>query len=184
MGTSTAAEAKEYFGDLDKHQIKFAQISKDVRIKSITMADVVMGDDDDEDLDTLSNVTTEKVTGDDLIDMAFSKARVEDRKVWLNGLKIGTNMDYAKVDKNEGVKYSEFINKELILFSCYDNQVSERRAKRAQNQLLTHSCAALAVPRVRWLQAESEESLVRVLQEEVEGRGEGRPAEWIHWRAW
>tara|TARA_B110000305_G_C19421553_1_gene631202 strand:- start:1424 stop:1927 length:504 start_codon:yes stop_codon:yes gene_type:complete len=156
LGTSTAAEAKEYFGDLDKHQIKFAQISKDVRIKSITMADVVMGDDDDEDLETLSNVTTEKVTGDDLIDMAFSKARVEDRKVWLNGLKIGTNMDYAKVDKNEGVKYSEFINKELILFSCYDNQVSERRAKRATkptpNPLLRSArCAtcSMASSRVR-----------------------------------
>ena len=39
---------------------------------------------------------------------------------WLNGLKEDTFLDYAAA-QDEGVEYSEFINKELILFSRSDN---------------------------------------------------------------
>lgn len=75
----------------------------------------------------------------DLIDMAFSKKRVEERKDWLRGYEAGTHVDYD-VDEmaySEYVKlvcparliqinlllpslYS-FVNKELILFSMADN---------------------------------------------------------------
>jgi len=121
LGTSTAAEAKEYFGDLDKHQIDFAKLVEDVDVTGMTVDEDV---DPDADAGTLSSVKTETVSGDDLIDMAFRKDRVEDRKDWLNGLKPDTHMNYAAVDKSTGVKFSEFINKELILFSQYDNQRS------------------------------------------------------------
>ncbi|CAB1111878.1 unnamed protein product [Ectocarpus sp. CCAP 1310/34] len=57
---------------------------------------------------------------DDLIDMAFSKKRVEDRKEWLRGFKAGTHADYNV----ESVTYESFINKELILFSMEDNKRS------------------------------------------------------------
>lgn len=68
-------------------------------------------------------VPEKPISGTDLIDMAFSKGRVEDRKNWLNSLEKDTFLDYGAAHKN-GVKYSEFINKELILFSQADNQRS------------------------------------------------------------
>ncbi|CAM9132193.1 unnamed protein product [Discosporangium mesarthrocarpum] len=56
----------------------------------------------------------------DLIDMAFSKRRVEDRKDWLRSFKPGTHADYTV----ETVTYDSFVNKELILFSLEDNKRS------------------------------------------------------------
>ncbi|KAG7377911.1 DNA topoisomerase 2-beta [Phytophthora pseudosyringae] len=84
LGTSTAAETKEYFSDLQTHQIGFTY----------------EGDGDA-----------------DVIDMAFSKKRVEDRKDWLRGYEPGTYVDY---DVDE-MGYTDFVNKELILFSMADN---------------------------------------------------------------
>ena len=52
----------------------------------------------------------------DLIDMAFSKKRVEDRKKWLTAYEPGTFLDMTAED----IKYDEFVNKELILFSRAD----------------------------------------------------------------
>jgi len=86
LGTSTSAEAKEYFSNLDTHLIDFAW---------------------DE-------------TADDVIDMAFAKKRVDDRKLWLLGLEAGVHIDY-NVDS---INYNDFINKELILFSHADNERS------------------------------------------------------------
>lgn len=54
---------------------------------------------------------------DQLIDMAFSKKKVEERKVWLNAFQEGTFLDHTA----EQVSYSDFVNKELILFSMADN---------------------------------------------------------------
>ena len=59
-------------------------------------------------------------SGSDLIDMAFSKSKVEARKRWLNSIQQSTFLNYSKAQKN-GVNYSEFINRELILFSIADN---------------------------------------------------------------
>jgi len=61
--------------------------------------------------------------GDDdgeLIDMAFSKKKVEDRKRWLRAFKPGTFLDHSV----RNVRYEDFINKELILFSVADLQRS------------------------------------------------------------
>ena len=55
-------------------------------------------------------------SGGDAIDMAFAKNRVEDRKIWLNNLDPGTFLNYSNAQTN-GVNFSEFVNKELILFS-------------------------------------------------------------------
>jgi DNA topoisomerase-2 len=106
LGTSTSAEAKEYFSNLDLHEINFAQLS----------IDKVDAEDD------LDAVLPDRVqSGSDLIDMVFRKTRVEDRKKWLD-TKVSpeTFLDYTLV-KKEGVKFSEFLNKEYILFSHYDN---------------------------------------------------------------
>jgi len=52
----------------------------------------------------------------DLIDMSFSKKRVDDRKAWLTAYEPGTFLDMT----GDSVRYDEFINKELILFSRAD----------------------------------------------------------------
>ena len=75
-------------------------------------------DDDAMDLDDAVPVTA--VSGSDLIEMAFSKKHVEERKTWLNKLEKNTFLDYAEA-QIEGMKYSQFINRELILFSQADS---------------------------------------------------------------
>lgn len=74
--------------------------------------------------DYFSNLPTHEINFDwesdqsgDMIDMAFSKKRVEERKLWLLSKQPDVFMDY-KVKK---INYDSFINKELILFSHADN---------------------------------------------------------------
>lgn len=53
----------------------------------------------------------------ELIELAFSKKKADERKEWLRQFKPGTFFDYS-VRK---ITYTDFINKELILFSMADN---------------------------------------------------------------
>jgi DNA topoisomerase II len=53
---------------------------------------------------------------DDMIDMAFSKKRVQDRKDWLTDTTI-QHLDFKK----KNVSFSDFMNQEFIHFSHYDN---------------------------------------------------------------
>ncbi|KAH7659032.1 DNA topoisomerase type IIA protein [Dioscorea alata] len=56
----------------------------------------------------------------DAIELAFSKKKIEARKNWLRQFEPGTYLDQtAKL-----IKYSDFVNKELILFSMADLQRS------------------------------------------------------------
>jgi DNA topoisomerase-2 len=52
-----------------------------------------------------------------LVDMAFSKKKADDRKDWLRKVKPGTHMDHNEAE----IPISDFINKELVLFSVADN---------------------------------------------------------------
>ena len=89
LGTSTAKEAKEYFGALADHERNFVH----------------------------SGASDETIAADrKLIDMAFSKKRVEERKDWMNQHEDGTFLDNSV----EEVSYPDFINKELVLFSKAD----------------------------------------------------------------
>ena len=108
LGTSTSAEAKEYFSHLDLHEINFDTLSNDRFVAQ----------------DEFDEILPDKVqSGSDMIDMIFRKDRVPDRKMWLENNKVSpeTYLDYSKVVKSKGVKYSQFLNKEYILFSVYDN---------------------------------------------------------------
>ncbi|KAG7450762.1 type II DNA topoisomerase [Guyanagaster necrorhizus] len=51
------------------------------------------------------------------IDLAFSKKKADERKEWLRQFRPGTFLDHNM----DEISYSEFINKELILFSMADN---------------------------------------------------------------
>jgi len=59
-------------------------------------------------------------TGAGLIDMAFSKKRANERKQWLNSIDKDTYLNYSEAQKH-GVNYSDFVNRELALYSQYDN---------------------------------------------------------------
>ena len=84
LGTSTSREAKGYFSDLKRHQIKF----------------IHEGDDDDYN-----------------INMAFDKKCANARKIWLQSYHPDTFLDM----NISSLSFSDFINKELILFSHASN---------------------------------------------------------------
>jgi len=95
---------------LDLHEVHFGRIS----------VDTVVASEEEELEDALPDTVT---TGSDLIDMVFRKTRVEDRKQWLNNISKDTYLDYSNLE-DDGVKYSDFINREYILFSKCDNERS------------------------------------------------------------
>jgi DNA topoisomerase-2 len=63
------------------------------------------------------NYTWSGDNSDKAIDLAFNKKRADDRKKWLEGYDIANTLDYAIKD----VPFENFIDKELIHFSNYDN---------------------------------------------------------------
>lgn len=116
LGTSTSGEAKEYFSNLDLHEIPFVAISSDVEERPVLNDND--GLEDDFMIDTIPDQVVSS-SGSDLIDMVFNKNRVDDRKEWLNNLEKDTYLDYSE-SRETGMKYSDFINRELILFSKND----------------------------------------------------------------
>ena len=56
----------------------------------------------------------------ELIDLAFSKKKADERKEWLRQFKPGTYLDHT----TKKITYTDFVNKELILFSMADNMSS------------------------------------------------------------
>jgi DNA topoisomerase-2 len=115
LGTSTAAEAKEYFSNLDLHEVTFMRISQDVKQNDPE------NEEDELDFEVANPLVPDNVasSGSELIDMVFNKKKADERRNWLLNLKKETFLDYGKV-KEEGLKYSQFINEELILFSKAD----------------------------------------------------------------
>ncbi len=74
LGTLTSSAAKEYFSNLNIHEIHFTKITTNY-ISSL---------DDNMSKEGSANMIS---TGSGLIEMAFSKSKVEDRKRWLNRVK-------------------------------------------------------------------------------------------------
>lgn len=73
------------------------------------------------DLDRhLKEFHTMKDNEPELIELAFSKKKADERKEWLRQYKPGTFLDHSA----SKISYTDFINKELILFSMADNQRS------------------------------------------------------------
>ena len=83
-------------------------------------------EDSDEDSTAMEQVKSSKATpdvpvsGSDLIDMAFSQKKVEQRKQWLNRIEKGIFCDHSQAHSG-GLKFTDFVNKELILFSVADD---------------------------------------------------------------
>ncbi|KAK5978496.1 DNA gyrase/topoisomerase IV A subunit [Trichostrongylus colubriformis] len=99
LGTSTSKEAKEYFSDMVRHRIKFKYGG---------------------------------VEDDNAVDMAFSKKKIEERKDWLTKWMAekkerrtrGLEEEYLYNKDTRAVTFSDFVNKELVLFSNTDNERS------------------------------------------------------------
>ena len=62
-------------------------------------------------------VWSDDARDNDSIELAFNKKRADDRKTWLANLNPDTFLDMS----HETIGYSDFIHKELILFSNHDN---------------------------------------------------------------
>ena len=56
----------------------------------------------------------------ELIELAFSKKKADERKEWLRQFKPGTYLDHS----TKKITYTDFVNRELILFSMADNMRS------------------------------------------------------------
>jgi len=99
LGTSTSKEAKEYFSDMARHRIRFKYDGNKC---------------------------------DDAVELAFSKKKIEERKGWLSEWMqqrrdkraAGESEDYLYEKDTRAVTYSDFVNKELIMFSNADNERS------------------------------------------------------------
>ena len=73
------------------------------------------------DLDRhLKEFHTMQEAEEQLLDLAFSKKKADERKEWLRQFKPGTFLDHSMGK----ISYTDFINKELILFSMADNMRS------------------------------------------------------------
>ena len=72
----------------------------------------------DEHLKQFEVMATDEV---DLFELAFSKKKADARKEWLGKFVPGTYLD-SSISKS--ISYSDFVNKELILFSMADNMRS------------------------------------------------------------
>jgi DNA topoisomerase-2 len=68
----------------------------------------------------LVDFVREDVADDDQIDMVFNKKRADDRKTWLSQYDRSSFLDTTKPT----VSYRDFIHKEMIHFSNYDNDRS------------------------------------------------------------
>jgi DNA topoisomerase-2 len=95
LGTSTSKEAKEYFSDMNRHCIRFEYSG----------------------------------SRDDLaIQLAFSKKLIEERKEWLTKFmekrKVDLDASYLYQKDTKKINFTEFVNKELVLFSNLDNERS------------------------------------------------------------
>jgi DNA topoisomerase-2 len=84
LGTSTSADCKRYFSNLEKHVKTFNPLG---------------------------------VEDKEAINLAFNKKKADARKTWLLGFEPGTFLDQSV----SHISISDFINRELILFSMADN---------------------------------------------------------------
>ena len=113
LGTSTSAEAKEYFVDIENKLINYMWSEESENNNDEDETDSNKEDSDDEDNVKLPyNKNSDK----DAILLAFDKTRADDRKVWLQNY---DKNDVLKYEEKE-ISYSKFIHSDLIHFSNDD----------------------------------------------------------------
>ncbi|CAI5534429.1 unnamed protein product [Closterium sp. Naga37s-1] len=132
LGTSTPKEAKEYFAQLDRHrkdfewrgegdgeriEMAFSKKAVDARKQWLRSYEVSGG------VGWRKSAGGRDWVGEgdgERIEMAFSKKAVDARKQWLCSYEPGTYLDQTA----QRISYSDFVDKELILYSIADNMRS------------------------------------------------------------
>lgn len=112
LGTSTSAEAKEYFVDIEDKLINYFWQSaqegwEKKKPKTIDMSDNEV-------------IVIEKDKDDDALTLAFDKTRADDRKEWLMAYDKNQILKY----EDKSVSYRDFIHLDLKHFSNDDNSRS------------------------------------------------------------
>ena len=118
LGTSTSAEAKEYFIDIENKLINYMW-SEDSNDKDESDNNKDESDNNkDENSDDEDNIKLpyNKNSDKDAILLAFDKTRADDRKIWLQNY---DKNDILKYEEKE-ISYSKFIHSDLIHFSNDD----------------------------------------------------------------
>ena len=124
LGTSTSAEAKEYFHGIEDKLIKYFYKSA---MKAIGNGEEDDSDEEDSDSDDKSTDSEKHLydpkkkdmllsEDDDAITLAFEKSRSDDRKSWL----LNYNKNKILTYEQKAISYSDFIHKDLIHFSNDD----------------------------------------------------------------
>ena len=111
LGTSTSEEAKGYFTDFDNKNILYMVCDSESINNNNNNNTAISAEE-------FYNET--KKQSIDKIELAFDKKRAEDRKNWL---KSYNKNDFIEQSQKK-VMYHEFIDRELIHFSDYDNRRS------------------------------------------------------------
>ena len=125
LGTSTSAEAKEYFNGIENKLIKYFYKSA-MKAMGSSNEDSDSDTEDDTSICTSESSTTKKTkdfkksllldNDDDAITLAFDKERSDDRKYWL----LNYNKNNILTNDKKAISYSDFIHKDLIHFSNDD----------------------------------------------------------------
>lgn len=129
LGTSDPLEAKMFFNEYEKRIISYVWEKPDLSSDDLTVIEnneVVLNNnkDDEEEIESSeheTSLTTELITSRgksyDAIIKAFDKDKESERKEWLRKY----NPDIEIDNEQQDVYYSDFIDKQLIHFSNYDN---------------------------------------------------------------
>lgn len=110
LGTSTSADAREYFEDFEAKKICYTMSGGEGAVAGMGGAGGGTGTPPME----VSGVAK------DALDLAFNDKRAQDRKAWLSGY------DRQRIiqQSQKVVRFDEFVHNELIHFSEYDNHRS------------------------------------------------------------
>jgi DNA topoisomerase-2 len=140
LGTSTSKEAKEYFSDMQRHRIKFEYggpkddhcINMVCNLEMSSYMPVYKKSFLPYILFGFKFVLYVKDVFVMFAFQAFSKKCAEQRKEWLTSWmedtkrrrELGLPEQYLYEKDTKTVNYSDFVNKELVLFSNCDNERS------------------------------------------------------------
>lgn len=129
LGTSDDIEAKLAFENFDERVVSFIWESNKNTTENKEKEFEKKQEDEEDKSEDEEKKSTEKdnLTEDSMVEgrnksenaltLAFSKQRANDRKIWLGGYDESDVLDYNV----QRVPISDFINKDLIHFSNYDN---------------------------------------------------------------
>ena len=118
LGTSTEKEAKEIFNEFYEKILTFTEDTTNIDYVKSEISDK----DDKDSLDSCSDeCSIENVLQESTINsikLAFDKNFSDNRKIWLSNYDKGCTLEF---DKTKKITFDDYVNKDLIHFSNYDN---------------------------------------------------------------